>query len=112
MLVNWWEAGLVRLTRRAAFKPLARINTKLAIALALALFPGPVTAWGQEVPIAFVKVADVNRLLKDATLLLLVDVRNRQEYLARHIKGAVSIPLATIEEHSQEIPKQRLVVLY
>ncbi len=41
-----------------------------------------------------------------------MDVRSRQEYLTRHIKNAVSIPLDTIDLRAGEIPRQGLVVLY
>ena len=41
-----------------------------------------------------------------------IDVRSRQEYLTRHIKGAISIPLDTIELRAGEVSRQGLVVLY
>jgi rhodanese-related sulfurtransferase len=69
-------------------------------------------AWGQELPIAFITVADVHRLLERGAEVLFVDVRSQQEYLARHITGALSIPLRTLEERYQELPRERLVVLY
>jgi hypothetical protein len=67
---------------------------------------------GQEVPITFITVADVHRLIERGTKVLFVDVRGQQEYLARHIKGAISMPLRTLPERYQEIPKGPLVVLY
>jgi 3-mercaptopyruvate sulfurtransferase SseA len=59
-----------------------------------------------------IKVAQLDYLLRKGTQIQLVDVRSRQEYLTRHIKNAVSIPLDTIESRAGEIPRQGLVVLY
>jgi rhodanese-related sulfurtransferase len=42
----------------------------------------------------------------------LVDVRSRQEYLIRHIKGALSIPIDSIDVRSRDIPREGIVVLY
>ena len=51
-------------------------------------------------------------MLRKGAPTKLIDVRSRQEYLTRHIKGAMSIPLDTIELRVGEIPRQGLVVLY
>jgi hypothetical protein len=59
-----------------------------------------------------IKVAQLDALLKKNAKVPIIDVRSRQEYLTRHIKGAVSIPLDTIELRSAEVPRQGLVVLY
>jgi hypothetical protein len=66
----------------------------------------------QEVPIAFITVADVHQRIERGTAVLFVDVRGQQEYLARHITGAISIPLRTLPERYKEIPTERLTVLY
>ena len=66
----------------------------------------------QEPPIQFIKVDELNALLRKGALAKLIDVRSRQEYLTRHIKGAMSIPLDTIELRAGEVPRQGLVVLY
>lgn len=86
--------------------------SKLVVGLAFALSLGSTVAQGQTVPVAFVKVAEVKRLLTEGKRILFVDVRSLQEYLARHIQGAVSIPLNAIEERYREIPRQGFVVLY
>jgi hypothetical protein len=69
-------------------------------------------AAGQEPPITFIKVAELNRLLRTGAQVRLVDVRSRQEYLTRHLPGAISVPLDTIEARAAEVPRQGLVVLY
>jgi hypothetical protein len=66
----------------------------------------------QEPPIQFIKVDELNGLLHKGAAAKLIDVRSRQEYLTRHIKGAMSIPLDTIELRAGEVPRQGLVVLY
>jgi rhodanese-related sulfurtransferase len=85
-------------------------NSLIVMLLALTGLAGPVSA--QEAPVALIKVAEVVRLLSEARRVLLVDVRTRDEYLDRHIRGAVSIPLAETDARHAEIPRQGLVVLY
>jgi hypothetical protein len=89
----------------------------LRILLVLALLSGASAiatrpAAGQEPPITFIKVAELNRLLRTGAQVRVVDVRSRQEYLTRHLPGAISVPLDTVEARAGEIPRQGLVVLY
>ena len=44
--------------------------------------------------------------------VVLVDVRSRQDYLIRHIKGALSVPLEHMDARGREIPRDGLAVLY
>jgi rhodanese-related sulfurtransferase len=44
--------------------------------------------------------------------VLVVDVRPREEFDAAHIVGAVSIPLAELEQRIDELPLEKTVVLY
>jgi Rhodanese-like domain len=67
---------------------------------------------GGDIPIDLIRVKQVAQLLSDGAPVVLVDVRSRQEYLIRHIKGAVSIPVDSIDPRSREIPRDGLVVLY
>jgi hypothetical protein len=85
----------------------------LALLTAL-LLPGAARTGGaqQPPPIEFIKVEQFNALLQKSSPAQIVDVRSRQEYLTRHIKGAISIPLDTIALRAAEIPRQGLVVLY
>jgi hypothetical protein len=73
---------------------------------------GSAPAGAQEAPVNFIRVAELSALLKGGTKVLVIDVRSRPEYLARHIPGASSIPLDTIEARAAEVPRQGLVVLY
>ena len=43
---------------------------------------------------------------------LLVDVREPKEYTHGHIKGAINLPLRSLTDHLDQIPKNRPVILY
>jgi 3-mercaptopyruvate sulfurtransferase SseA len=44
--------------------------------------------------------------------VLVVDARSLELYELRHIPGALSIPLAEVEERYGELPQEREIVLY
>jgi rhodanese-related sulfurtransferase len=44
--------------------------------------------------------------------IVVVDVRPAEEYRAAHVAGAVSVPLAELEERLRELPRGREVVAY
>lgn len=41
-----------------------------------------------------------------------IDVRPREEYVAGHIPGAISVPLADLPKHLRHLPKRHAVVAY
>ena len=88
------------------------VGTSLVVLAATLLAGGSRETTAQQPPIELIKVTQLDFLLKKSQKVQVVDVRSRQEYLTRHIKGAVSIPLDTIELRSGEVPRQGLVVLY
>lgn len=91
----------------------SRVTLPMLALLAALLLPGAsLPASAQKPEFETIKVAELNALLKKGTKVAIVDVRSRQEYLTRHIKSAVSIPLDTVEIRAGEIPRQGLVVLY
>jgi len=58
---------------------------------------------------------DANSLskeLKNDDKIFLLDVREKSEYKIDHIKGAVLIPLGSLPDHINEIPKDEKVVVY
>jgi len=57
------------------------------------------------------KVNDLKEMLENDPALL-VDVRESSEYASGHIPGAINIPLRTITQNLDKIPKDRPVVLY
>src|SRR5437870_5083415 len=50
--------------------------------------------------------------LRSGEPLVVVDVRPAEEYQAAHVAGAVSIPLAELEQRLRELPREREVVAY
>ena len=58
-----------------------------------------------------VTVAELKQAL-DAGGAVAVDVRTRDEYKYRHIKGAASMPLAEIRSMASELPRDKLIVTY
>jgi hypothetical protein len=94
-----------------------RLMWVVTIVLLLVLGPGLSQAGqmpkpGGDIPIEFIQVKQVAQLLSDSAKVMLVDVRSRQDYLIRHIKGALSVPVDSIDARSREIPRDGLVVLY
>ena len=43
---------------------------------------------------------------------VLIDVRSESEYNSGYIPTAINIPYTTIQERSEEIPKDKLVIVY
>jgi len=85
---------------------------KPVLGVTLALVVGVGLALGQDLLIQFLKVKEVDQLLKQGRTVTFVDVRSRQEYLIQHIKGALSVPVSAIDDRFGEIPREGLVVLY
>jgi hypothetical protein len=98
------------MTVRLRLLPLAL--AVLGAVLAVGAPPAGVAQTPPPSTFELIKVAQLNALLKKGAPAQIIDVRARQEYLARHIKGAISIPLDTIELRAGEVPRQGLVVLY
>jgi hypothetical protein len=94
-----------------------RLKWVASIVLMLVLVVG-VSLWGQapmpggDMPVDLIRVKQVAQLVSDGAPVVLVDVRSRQEYLIRHIKGALSVPVDSIDARASEIPRDGLVVLY
>jgi rhodanese-related sulfurtransferase len=49
---------------------------------------------------------------EDEDLPILVDVREDQEWAQGHLPGAVHVRLATLEDHSTDIDRNRIVITY
>jgi hypothetical protein len=91
----------------------SRFAPVLLALVAAALLPGAArVGTAQSAPFEIIRVDELNALLRKGTPAQLIDVRSRQEFLTRHIKGAISIPLDTIELRAGEVSRQGLVVLY
>ena len=61
--------------------------------------------------LAPVTVAELKRLVHDGGVTV-IDVRPRDEYVAGHIPGALSVPLTELRRRMRELPKRREVIAY
>ena len=53
-----------------------------------------------------------DRLMRGDTDIVVVDIRSPEDYQAFHIRGAINIPLAELQDRADSIPRNRTVVLY
>ena len=53
-----------------------------------------------------------HRLDKEATEIVVLDVRHRKGFEEGHIPGAISIPFEELEERYKELPKDKEIITY
>ena len=58
-----------------------------------------------------VTVAELKEMLANNEAVV-IDVRNQASYDAGHIRGSRLIPEAEVKNHSEELPKDKLIVTY
>ena len=95
---------------RRRFLPLV-----LAVVSAMLVVGAPPAGVAQTPPpstFEVIKVAQLNAMIKKGAPAQIIDVRSKPEYLERHIKGAVSISLDTLEARASEVSRKDLVVVY
>ncbi len=73
--------------------------------------PAPTAAPSVSDGVRRVTVTELNDLLAKNEAFV-VDVRNQASYDAGHIKGAKLIPEAEVKNHSDELPRNKLIVTY
>lgn len=76
------------------------------------LLMGTSAAAPPDYPVDFISVEELKARLDRRDPAVVIDVRTRPEYKARHIAGARSIPLRSIRESALQVPRSGLVVLY
>jgi len=59
-----------------------------------------------------INAQDLQRLLKKKKAVFLLDVRQPEEYETGHIQGAKLMPLGSIPDHFNELPKTKKIVVY
>lgn len=84
----------------------------VGLLLGTLLVAGAVPAGGPEMPLQFISVDELKALMDKKAKVDLIDVRNWDEYVKRHIKGARSMPIRAIPSRAYEIGKTGVVVFY
>ena len=57
------------------------------------------------------EIEELQQLLKQSPdQFTIIDVRSRDEYAEKHIPGAINIPLVELENRSNELSKQSLII--
>ena len=62
--------------------------------------------------VAFISIDELVQGLKTGAKPIIIDVRSGEEFREGHILSAVSAPLDQFNGYIQNIPKDRLVILY
>jgi hypothetical protein len=58
-----------------------------------------------------VSLSEAQAAMKSGKVVI-VDVRSAADYAASHAHGAISIPLAEIEQRSKELPRESFIITY
>ena len=59
-----------------------------------------------------ISATDMQRIIKQTPQVYLLDVRTLGEYTQKRIKGAHLIPIDQVQKRIDEIPKNRLIIVY
>ncbi len=81
-----------------------------AVAPASTPTPAPTPASAEQVP--RITARELKLLLDRGKGVVVVDVRSREAYDAKHIAGAALMPFPEVEQRYQELPKDKDIVLY
>jgi len=91
------------------------LGAALAVFLAAGASPG---SSGSATPATLREIAPVvapmalKNMLAIPNHLVLVDVREAEEFAAGHIEGAISMPLGTIQSAYRNLPRNVVLVVY
>jgi rhodanese-related sulfurtransferase len=61
-------------------------------------------------PVSTINSLELNDKLKNARQILVIDVRQPDEYRSGHIAGAKLVPLGELNRKMQALPKNRQIV--
>lgn len=78
------------------------MKKRMLVMLAAALLLVPVCAMGEGQTPAYVQITqdEAKRMMEEMESVVILDVREQDEYDAGHIPGAVLLPVGTIDEES------------
>ena len=93
----------------AALSPTFMVGVKVAPNVELG-----VDRFLTSIPVGYYTIASVEKLKSqlEKPQTMLVDVREPSEYQSGHIPKAINIPLRTLAQNLDQIPRDRPVVLY
>lgn len=66
----------------------------------------------QEAKMPRVSPRRLHTLMAEDKGMIVIDARDAFSYRDLHIKGAINVPLLTIERRYRQLPKDRLIALY
>lgn len=86
----------------------------LTLTLALIFIPLCMTACNGHADDNIISTTEAYQLWaqKDKSSFIFLDVRTPSEYQDGHIPGAINMPIQTLSEHLQDIPKNKQLYLY
>jgi len=61
---------------------------------------------------AMIRTPDAEKLFKDGSRALFVDVRSAKDFRSGHIPGALNVPIGYFEQEWRRLPKEKTIVLY
>lgn len=67
---------------------------------------------GEEVTYQNINAEQLNQKIEDDENILILDIRNEDEYNQEHIKGAVYMPFENIMSRRKELPQERQIIIY
>ena len=99
-------------------KPIVKLVSiyLLVVTLINVFYQSPMTvdAVDDSSAIKYLSKSEAEKMVKDTRNTLLIDVRNRAEYLQYHLEYAINIPMADLNEHLKELEsyKEKDIIIY
>lgn len=99
-------------------KPIVKLVSiyLLVVTLINVFYQSPMTvdAVDDSSAIKYLSKSEAEKMVKDTRNTLLIDVRNRAEYLQYHLEYAINIPMVELNEHLKELEsyKEKNIIIY
>lgn len=99
-------------------KPIVKLVSiyLLVVTLINVFYQSPMTvdAVDDSSAIKYLSKSEAEKMVKDTRNTLLIDVRNRAEYLQYHLEYAINIPMVELYEHLKELEsyKEKDIIIY
>ncbi len=79
------------------------------------IYPPPIFYIGDPVATAqirFISATHLKKMIDSGEPLRLVDVRSREDYAKEHIKGAISMPLDSLDKAKEQLKADDPIIVY